>query len=53
MSHITLNTTIHEIFHHPEIGALNQYLIYCLDRDLWLNECKCHHGSAAYGSKGD
>ena len=27
MSHITLNTTIHEIFHHPEIGALNQYLI--------------------------
>lgn len=38
MSHITLNTTIHEIFHHPEIGALNQYLIYCLDRDLWLNE---------------
>ena len=38
MSHITLNTTIHEIFHHPQIGDLNPYLIYCLDRDLWLNE---------------
>ena len=38
MSHITLNTAIHEIFHHPEIGDLNQYLIYCLNRDLWLNE---------------
>ena len=38
MSHITLNTTIHEIFYHPQIGDLNQYLIYCLDRDLWLNE---------------
>ena len=49
MSHITLNTTIHEIFHHPQIGDLNPYLIYCLDRDLWLNE----HVSAAYGSKGD
>ena len=33
MSHITLNTTIYEIFHHPQIGDLNPYLIYCLDRE--------------------
>ena len=38
MSHITLNTTIREIFHHPEIGDLNQYLIYCLKKDVWLHE---------------
>ncbi len=38
MSCITLNTTIYEIFHHPEIGDLNQYLIYCLNKDLWLKE---------------
>ena len=38
MTHITLTTKIGDIFQLPEIGELSSYLIYCLKKDIWLDE---------------
>lgn len=38
MTHITLTTKFGDIFQLPEIGELSSYLIYCLKKDIWLDE---------------
>ena len=52
MTHITLTTKIGDIFQLPEIGELSSYLIYCLKKDIWLDEhVKRNRGEAAYGGQ--